>query len=131
MFPYYGVLGIKTFARMIRKLNNNPDRKYVRGFISHIVIFQEEQGTGGGGFRYMYAAFLREAYDLLKIPELLEASKKFNAIGDMWRQAAASCGKFIQGKTDEVDLNKTANIYFECARAEKEAYLLLKKIEWK
>jgi hypothetical protein len=79
----------------------------------------------------MYAAFLREAYDLLKIPELLDASKKFVAIGDKWRLAASSCGKFIQGKTDEVDLEKTARLYRECAQEEKAAYLLLKKIKWK
>ncbi len=131
MFPYYGILGMKTFARMIRRLQKNPNIKVVRGLMNHIVLFQEEVGTGGGGFRYMYAAFLREAYDLLKIPELLEASKKFVAIGDKWRLAASTCGKFIQGKTDEVDLNKTADIYLECARAEKEAYLFLKKIKWK
>ncbi|MBN2079036.1 MAG: BtrH N-terminal domain-containing protein [Spirochaetes bacterium] len=130
MFPYYGILGIKTFARKFRRLKKDPDRKRVRAFISHVVIFQEEQGTGGGGFRYMYAAFLREAYDILKIPELLEASKKFNAIGDLWRQAAATCGKFIQGKTDEVNLDRAADIYMECAREEKEAYLLLKRIKW-
>jgi hypothetical protein len=131
MFPYYGVLGMKSFARMIRRLRNNPNKKTVRGLMNHIVLFQEEVGTGGGGFRYMYAAFLREAYDLLKIPELLEASKKFVAIGDKWRLAASSCGKFIQGKTDDVDLNKTADLYLECAREEKEVYLLLKKIKWK
>ena len=131
MFPYYGVLGIKTFARMIKRLQNNQNKKFVRGLIGHIVIFQEEQGTGGGGFRYMYAAFLREAYDLLKIPELLEASKKFNAIGDKWRLAAASCGKFIQGKTDTADFEKAAQIYRECARAEKRVYKLLRKIKWK
>ena len=131
MFPYYGILGMKTFARMVKRLQKNPDIKAVRGLFYHIVLFQEEVGTGGGGFRYMYAAFLREAYDLLKIPELLEASKKFVAIGDKWRLAASSCGKFIQGKTDEVDLNKTAGIYLDCARAEKEVYLLLKKIKWK
>jgi hypothetical protein len=131
MFPYYGILGINTFSRMIKRLQKNPNKKYIRGMIGHIVLFQEEVGTGGGGFRYMYAAFLREAYDMLKIEELLEASKKFNAIGDKWRLAASTCGKFIQGKTDEVDLEKTAQLYRECAHAEKEVYLLLKRIKWK
>jgi hypothetical protein len=131
MFPYYGILGMKTFARMIQRLKNNKDIKFIRGLFYHIVLFQEEVGTGGGGFRYMYAAFLREAYDLLKIPELLEASKKFVPIGDKWRLAASSCGKFIQGKTDEVNMEKTAQLYRQCAQEEKEAYLVLKKIKWK
>ena len=130
MFPYYGILGIKTFARMIQRLQKNPNTKFVRGLFYHIVLFQEEVGTGGGGFRYIYAAFLREAYDILKIPELLEASKKFVAIGDKWRLAASTCGS-SSGKTDEVDLEKTAQLYRECAEEEKAAYLLLKKIKWK
>jgi hypothetical protein len=131
MFPYYGILGIKTFARRVRRLQNHPNKKFLRSFLGHIVIFQEEQGTGGGGFRYMYAAFLREAYDLLKIPDLLEASKKMVEVGDMWRKAAVTCAKFIQGKTDTIDLNQTANLYRDCAKAEKEVYLLLKRIKWK
>ncbi len=130
MFPYYGIFGIKTFSKYIRKQKNNPDKKAVRHLIGHIVIFQEEQGTGGGGFRYMYGAFLKEAYELLKYPELLEASKKMIAIGDKWRLASASCAKFLQGKTDTVDLDKPADIYLEIAQGEKEVYLLLKKIKW-
>jgi hypothetical protein len=130
MFPYYGILGIKTFSRYVRKLQNHPDKKFIRAFIGHVVIFQEDQGTGGGGFRYIYGAFLKEAYELLKYPELIDASKKMIAIGDKWRLAAASCGKFLQGKTDTVDLNKAADMYLEIAQAEKDVYLLLKKIKW-
>ncbi len=131
MFPYYGVLGIKSYARSVRKLHKNPDANFKRSFMNNIFMFQEMVGTGGGGFRYMYAAYLREIYEMLKIPALLEASKKMVEAGDMWRQAAASCAKFIQGKTDEVDLNQTAGLYRECARMEKEIYLMLKKIKWK
>ncbi len=129
-FPYYGVFGIKTFARTVKKLQKNNDKKYIRSFMSNVFLFQEEIGTGGGGFRYMYAAFLREAYDMLKIPELLEASKKMVEIGDTWRRAAASCAKFIQKQNNEVDFNAAAQLYRECAEAEKEVYLMLKRIKW-
>jgi hypothetical protein len=131
MFPYYGILGIKAYARKVRKLQKNPDIKYKRSFLNNIFMFQEMVGTGGGGFRYMYAAYLREAYDLLKIPELLEASKKMVEVGDLWRKATASCAKFIQGKTDSVDLNLTAQLYLDCAKEEKKVYLLLMRIKWK
>jgi hypothetical protein len=131
MFPYYGILGIKTFARSIGKLPRHSDTKHIRAFLSHILIFQEEQGTGGGGFRYMYAAFLKEAYDMLGIPELLEASKKMVEVGDLWRRAAVSCAKFIQGKTDTVDCGLVGRLYGDCAKSEKEVYLLLKRIKWR
>lgn len=130
MFPLYGILGMKTFAWKIRRLQKETNKKTVRSFLSHVFVVQEEQGTGGGGFRYMYAAFLREAYDLLKIPGLLEASKKMLEIGDLYRDAVLSCAKFIQKKTDDIDLVKTSQMYRKCADEEKEVYKLLKRVKW-
>ncbi|HOW82379.1 MAG TPA: BtrH N-terminal domain-containing protein [Spirochaetota bacterium] len=131
MFPYYGILGIKSFARAVRRLQHKNDKRYVRTFLSNIFLFQEEIGTGGGGFRYMYAAFLREAYNLLNIPELLEASKKMIEAGDAWRRAAALSARFIQKREDSPDFENMANMYLQCARVEKEIYVMLKKIKWK
>jgi hypothetical protein len=130
MFPFYGILGIKTFARKIGKLQKETNRKAVRSFLSHLFIVQEEQGTGGGGFRYMYAAFLREAYDLFNIPDLLEGSKKMLEIGDMYRDAVLSCAKFIQKKTDEIDLVAISRMYRKCAEEEKKLYKMLGRIKW-
>ncbi len=130
MFPLYGILGIKTFAWKIRRLRKETNKKSVRSFLSHVFIVQEEQGTGGGGFRYMYAAFLREAYDLLKIPELLEASKKMVETGDLYRDAIMSCAKFIQKKTDDIDLVKVSQMYRKCAVEEKKVYKMLSRIKW-
>jgi len=130
MFPFYGILGIKTFARKIGRLQKETNKKAVRSFLSHVFVVQEEQGTGGGGFRYMYAAFLREAYDLLKIPGLLEGSKKMLEIGDLYRDAVLSCAKFIQKKTDDIDLVKISHMYRKCAEEEKKLYKMLGRINW-
>jgi hypothetical protein len=40
-----------------------------------IVRMQEEIGTGGGGFRFIYAAFLQEAGRLMGSTRLEEASR--------------------------------------------------------
>lgn len=130
MFPFYGILGIKTFAWKIKRLQKETNKKAVRSFLSHVFVVQEEQGTGGGGFRYMYAAFLREAYDLLKVPELLEASKKMLQVGDLYRDAVLSCAKFIQKKTDDIDLVKISRMYRMCAEEEKKLYKMLGRIKW-
>ncbi len=42
---------------------------------------QEEIGTGGGGFRYIYAAFLQEAYGYYPDDVLLEISASFTRAG--------------------------------------------------
>ncbi|MBN2159538.1 MAG: BtrH N-terminal domain-containing protein [Spirochaetes bacterium] len=131
MLNFVGIRAINTVARRIEKMHKGADIKQVRNFLTHIVLFQEEIGTGGGGFRYMYAAFLQEAFDRLKIPSLLEASKMMVGVGDLYRKAAVSCAKIIREKQKVYDLKIIADQYRECARAEKEVYLLLKKIDWR
>ena len=130
MFNFVGIRAIYAIAKRIEKMQGRADKKKIRNFLSHLVLFQEEIGTGGGGFRFMYAAFLQEAYERIKIPELLEASKMMVAAGDLYRKAAVSCAKIIKGKQETYDLKLIADLYRECAKAEKEIYLLLKKIKW-
>jgi hypothetical protein len=130
MFNFVGIRAINAIAKRIEKMQNKADTKKVRNFLGHLVLFQEEIGTGGAGFRFMYAAFLQEAYERIKIPELLEASKMMVATGDLYRKAAVSCAKIIKGKQETYDLKLIADLYRECAKAEKEIYLLMKKIKW-
>ncbi len=59
-FPYAGVKGMRKLAKSIEKLKNK-DERYIKNYLTHIVRMQEEIGTGGGGFRYLYSAFLKEA----------------------------------------------------------------------
>jgi hypothetical protein len=118
-------------ARRIRKLAGHPDKKYVRNFLGNIITFQEEVGTGGGGFRFMYAAFLREASVMLDRPELLDASRRMVEVGDLWRQAALSCAKLFRDRQPDYDTAPIADAFQRCAEAEREVYLLMKKIKWR
>jgi hypothetical protein len=130
MFPYVGVKAIYTMVKKIKSLNTCPDKKYVRKLLGNIVRFQEEVGTGGGGFRFIYAAFLKEASELLNMPALLDASRKMVEVGDLWRQAALSCAGIIKGRDDTYNTLPIAEAFRKCADAEKEMYLTLKKIKW-
>lgn len=131
MFHVVGVKGIRTVARVIDKMDGEPDRKKIVKFLTNLILFQEEIGTGGGGFRFMYAAFLQEAHDRTGIPDLLKASKMMVETGDVYRQAAVACAKIIKGKQGERDVKPIARLYRECADREEEVYLLLKKIRWR
>ena len=54
------------------------------------------RGTGGGGFRYLYATFLQEAAKILGNPEVADVAKAMMENGDRWRDvsiAAARMGK--------------------------------------
>jgi hypothetical protein len=84
--PFVGIRGIRLFAR---KILSWPDYTESSDRLSHeimkINLLLEEQGTGGGGFRFMYAAFLQEASKLLDKPEYAALAKKMMANGDGWR----------------------------------------------
>ena len=54
---------------------------------------QEEIGTGGAGFRYLYAYFLEQAANICQKPKYKQASEHMTEIGDMWRQFAGLCVK--------------------------------------
>ncbi len=84
--PFLGVKGIYRFADKILKW---PELAGGMENLSHQVmkihILMEEQGTGGGGFRFMYATFLKEAAAILGNNELDAMSKEMMEIGDRWR----------------------------------------------
>lgn len=95
--PFIGVKGIRKFAR---KVTTWPELARDIDHLSHeimkINVLLEDQGTGGAGFRFLYATFLQKAAQQLKIDDLDSMSKKMMAIGDDWRNIsyfAAKIGK--------------------------------------
>jgi hypothetical protein len=95
--PFLGIKGIRMFAK---KIVTWPafarDTEHLSHEIMKINILLEDQGTGGAGFRYMFATFLQQASAILEIPELNSFSKEMMEIGDGWREIslfAARIGK--------------------------------------
>jgi hypothetical protein len=85
--PFLGVKGIRRFAKKVVGWPELArDIEHLSHEIMKINILLEDQGTGGAGFRFMYATFLREASERLGDPELLEMSKRIMEIGDRWRE---------------------------------------------
>lgn len=95
--PWIGIRGIRHLAGQIERLDP-AQAKYNRMYLTHIVRMQEEIGTGGAGFRFMYASFLQEAGELIGAPELCEASLRLTQIGDAWRQFASGCVRSSRSK---------------------------------
>lgn len=124
--PFIGVKGIHYMARKIERLKTHEELKYVRLFLGHIVRMQEEIGTGGGGFRFMYAAFLQEAGKILKSPQLEEASQMMTEAGDMWRRFALACAKACKSRTADFDVREISQLVQKCADQEKRVYSFLK-----
>lgn len=94
--PIAGIRGMRMLARKIRKLPD--DSADTKAFIGHIIRMQEEIGTGGAGFRFLYAAFLQEASALTQRPRLAELADELMTIGDRWRAFALATARMIKGR---------------------------------
>lgn len=117
--PWIGIRGIQHLAKQIEQLDP-AQAKYNRLYLTHIVRMQEEIGTGGAGFRFMYASFLQEAGDKIGAAELGEASTRLTAIGDDWRQFASACVRASRNKGEAPDFRPIADSLRGIALQERE-----------
>jgi len=96
--PILGVRGIKFVANLIRKWPKKHGVKKANHYLGQIVRMQEEIGTGGGGFRYIFAAFLQESSEILKNDKLIDLSKEMTEIGDLWRDFALNASRIYKNR---------------------------------
>jgi hypothetical protein len=96
--PIIGVRGIRWLAKAIEKLDTGSGAAHSKLFIGQVVRMQEEIGTGGGGFRFIYASFLQEAAELLNRPALGELAEQLIDIGDEWREFALATARMIRDR---------------------------------
>ncbi|MFC5605757.1 BtrH N-terminal domain-containing protein [Variovorax soli] len=94
--PIVGVRGMRMLARRLERL---PVKEAASlDFVGHMVRMQEEIGTGGAGFRFIYAAFLQEAAQRGQMPQLLPFADRLTAIGDGWRLFALAAARMVKGR---------------------------------
>ncbi|MFS4466574.1 BtrH N-terminal domain-containing protein [Maribacter sp. 2210JD10-5] len=96
--PIVGVKAMRWVARNIRKWPKKLGAKRTNHYLGQLVRMQEEIGTGGGGFRYIYGAFLQEASEILKNEKLKELSKEITKIGDDWRDFAVDASRIYKNR---------------------------------
>lgn len=126
--PIVGVKGMRMVARSIKKWPKKIGTKKTNHYLGQIVRMQEEIGTGGGGFRFIYGAFLQEASDILNNPELKSLSKEITDIGDLWRDFAIDASRLYKNRSLEFDgYNKVSDKLLSIADKEEKFYKKLKK----
>lgn len=124
--PIAGIRGIRFLGRNIVKVSQSADaEKTLPLYLGHIVRMQEEIGTGGAGFRFLYASFLQEAGKLLNDERLLEASKAFTDAGDEWRRFALNATKMCRGRA-KMDVKALDAQLNHVADREQEMWALLR-----
>jgi hypothetical protein len=126
-----GVKGIAYTGKKIKKWRDRLGVQKAGLYLAQLVRMQEEIGTGGGGFRYIYGAFLQEAHSFHPNDELLEISKTFTQSGDLWRSAAVQAAGIYKGRLGaQGDFNVMGDYLLEIAEVEKTAFKALSKIKW-
>ncbi|MDR2926380.1 MAG: BtrH N-terminal domain-containing protein [Azoarcus sp.] len=123
--PFIGTKGIIRVARAFERLPT-ADPQAAKLYVGHLVRMQEEIGTGGGGFRFMYAAFLEEAAVRIRHPALAELAEQLVGIGDFWREFALAAARMIRDR-DPLDTRRLAALLHTQAAREKTFFAALQK----
>jgi hypothetical protein len=93
--PFIGVRGIRLLAWQVSRL---ADSARARLYVGSIVRMQEEIGTGGAGFRFLYASFLQELAAITGYKALDGLAVQLVEIGDRWREFALASARMIRGR---------------------------------
>lgn len=126
--PIIGVAGMRYLSRSIRKWPVKKGVKVANHYLAQMVRMQEEIGTGGGGFRFIYAAFLQEAAVVLDNEKLKELSFEMTAIGDLWRDFAVNAARVYKKRSNQTDVyNSLADELSKLADLEEAFFKKLKK----
>lgn len=97
--PFAGTRGIRFLSKRVAKWPQKiEDPDALKLYLSNIVRMQEEIGTGGAGFRLLYAAFLQESGERFGQKDLIQASKDFCEVANLWREFATLTVQFCKDR---------------------------------
>jgi hypothetical protein len=127
--PMFGIDGIRFLAKRMRKWPVRLDEKSAALNLGQVIRMLEEIGTGGAGFRFIYAAFLQECAQVLRKPWLNDMSNEMTAIGDRWREFAAMAARCFKNRSKgEITYDQLADRLIEIADREEKVFVQLRKI---
>jgi hypothetical protein len=125
--PYVGVNGIYYLSRQIRNWEQKMGKRKAALNLAQIIRMLEEIGTGGAGFRYMYAAFLQQSASITGIASLNSFSQRMTEIGDLWRDFAYKTARvFKQRQGEQYTYDELGDILLHIAELEETFFKELK-----
>jgi hypothetical protein len=122
-----GVAGIRTLSRKVPTWPQKIGPEMARQYLAMLVRMQEEIGTGGAGFRFIWASFLDEAAGVLGRQDLVSFSGQMAKVGDTWRLFALKAARMCKRKQDDQEkYNELGELLYDLAEQEEAVYLGLK-----
>ncbi len=128
--PLFGVKGIRYLSRQMRKWPSKLGEKKASLYMGQVVRMLEEIGTGGAGFRFIYAAFLQESAQELEQPWLNDVSMEMTEAGDRWREFGVIAGRIFKNRAGQEDSYiAAAEVLMDIADREEKIYRRLRQIK--
>ena len=129
-FPLIGVKGIRYLAGRMRNWPRHLGDEKASYYLGQVLRMEEEIGTAGAGFRFIYGAFLAEAAEILQQDWIREISVEMGENANKWREfsylGSRNCKK--RGKPDQ-SYEFLAGMLLECADREEKIFRKLIKIK--
>lgn len=128
--PIVGVKAIRWVSKDILRWYDKRGVKITNHYLAQMIRMQEEIGTGGGGFRFIYGAFLEEAAEVLKNNALKECSQEITSIGDLWRDFAVEVARLYKNRNQahRAAYEDLSQRLLTIAQREEAFYKRLKKV---
>ena len=128
--PIVGVKAIRWVSKDILCWYDKRGVKITNHYLAQMIRMQEEIGTGGGGFRFIYGAFLEEAAKVLKNNALKECSQEITTIGDLWRDFAVEVARLYKNRNQahRAAYEDLSQRLLTIAQREEAFYKRLKKV---
>ena len=124
-FPYFGTKGMRYFANDMRKWEQKYDHRQICYRLLWYYRVIERAGTGGAGYRYIYADFLSEAAALFESNTMSECASMMKKVAEQWRQFSLDCRRYL--RKDEITLNEMADTLENISAQEHDVFKKIKK----
>jgi len=128
-FLCFGVHGMRLLARRLAHWPERLGERQASRCLGNVIRMQEEIGTGGAGFRFIYAAFLQEVGDLFADRRFYDLADRLTRTGDQWRQFACMAARNCKRRaTREESYVRLSELLHTCADQEDAVFAELGRL---
>jgi hypothetical protein len=127
--PLFGAKGMNYLAKRLRLWPEKLGNKRAILWLGNLIRMQEEIGTGGAGFRFVYAAFLDQASNITKEQGLVDLSRQLTQSGDRLREFAYYAGRVCKNRTSDTrTFSELADMLIDASQREQQIFTELHKL---
>jgi hypothetical protein len=121
--PLFGAKGMNYLAKRLRHWPEKLGNKRAIQWLGNLIRMQEEIGTGGAGFRFVYAAFLDQASNITKEQGLFDLSRQLTQSGDRLREFAYYAGRVCKNRTSDTrTFSELADMLVDASQREQQIF---------